>query len=215
GWSGGLDGLFSASGGNTAGVQAGVGGRLQWRGGPHRLRLQASGGYQESDGVVKERNLVAHLRHNRDLPGRWATVAFAQVQTNPFQRLASRRLLGAGLRLDLAGDGRGTVALGATPMLEIERLSGRPGHTTRGRLSMFLHAARQMGPATRLDAVVFWQPLFADLAAARLVGNLALTVDVAGSVDLKLGAAVEDNADAPAQVERTDWSTYAGVGVGF
>lgn len=215
GWSGGLDGLFSGSGGNTESIHAAAGGRLQRRSGADRIRLRFSGGYQESDGAVKERNLVLHLRHNRDLSDRWATVAFAQVQTNPFQRLESRRLLGAGLRRDLAEDERGTVALGATPMLELERLVGQDGHTARGRLSVFLHAARQLGPATRLDAVVFWQPLFAAFGSARTVGNLALTVKITGSVDLKLGAAVEDNADAPEGVERTDWSTYAGVGVGF
>lgn len=215
GWSGSLDGLFSGSGGNTESIHVAAGSRLQWRNDRDRVRLQASLGYEESNRRVKARNLVAHLRHNRRFAGRWATIAFAQSQTNPFQRLATRRLLGAGLRLEVAADEHGSVALGASPMLEIERLEGQSDGTTRGRLSVFLHAAHRLSEGVQLDAVVFWQPLFADFNSSRAVGNLSLTMKVTGSVDLKLGAAVEDNAHAPAGVERTDWSTYAGLGMQF
>lgn len=215
GWSGGLDGLYTGSGGNTERILLSVGGRMQWRQGPDRVRLQASGGYEESRQQVTARNAVIHLRHNREFGGRWATILFSQVQANPFQRLESRWLFGAGLRRDLLDDKQGTLAVGATPMLEIERLNHQDGHLTRGRMSVFVHAARDLSDNTRLDLVAFWQPLFSDLAAARTTGTLTMTVDVTGSVDVKLGAAVEDNAHAPEGVERTDWSTFAGFGVSF
>ena len=215
GWSGTLDGLYSGSGGNTERIIFSAGGRVQWRGDPDRVRLQVSGGYEESGQAVTARNAVAHLRHNRDLDPDWATILFVQVQANPFQRLKSRWLAGAGLRRDLVDDAAGLVAAGATPMLEVERLEGQDGHTARGRLSMFLHVARQLGDTAKLDLVGFWQPLFSDLGDARSVGNLALTVDVTGSVDLKVGLAVESDARPPAGVERTDWGTFAGFGVEF
>ncbi len=215
GWSGHLDGLFSASGGNTDRIAAEAGGRTQYRGEHHRWRLQINGGYQESDGVETARNVVIHLRHNRELGGRWSSVSFVQVQHNPFQRLRSRWLTGIGPRFDLARDEGGVVSVGAIPMLEVERLENETGHVARGRMSVFLHVAHRLSATTRLDAVVFWQPLFSDITAARTVGNLTLAVDVTGSVELKVGAAVEDNARPPVGVLRTDWSTFTGLGVRF
>ena len=215
GWSGRLDGLFSGSGGNTERLLLETGGRIQWQGEKHRYRLQVSGGYEESAGIEVARNFVIHLRHNRSLGGRWATVSFAQVQHNPFQRLQSRWLFGFGPRYDLVRDDRGSAAVGLTPMLEVERIQGEDDHSARGRLSVFLHLFRQVGESSRLDAVAFWQPLFSDLAAFRASANVTLTVAVTGTVDLKVGAAVEDNARPPAGVKRTDWNTFAGLGVGF
>ena len=215
GWSGRLDGLFSGSGGNTERIAFETGGRVQWQRERHRYRLQVSGSYQESNGVETARNVVIHLRHNREFSGRWSTVSFGQVQHNPFQRLRSRWLIGFGPRYDLASDDRGTVAVGATPMLEIERLEDEVGYVTRGRMSIFLHTNRRLGDHAKLDVVAFWQPLFSDVSASRTVGNLTLTLEVTGEVDLKVGAAVEDNARPPLGVERTDWSTFTGLGVRF
>lgn len=215
GWSGRLDGLFAGSGGNTDRISLEAGGRVQYLGERHRWRLQLNGGYQESDGVETARNIVAHLRHNQTLTGRWSLVSFVQIQHNPFQRLRSRWLLGTGPRLDLVRDDKGVIGLGAVPMLESERLENEEGHLARGRLSVFLHLARSLSASTRLDAVVFWQPLFSDLSAARTVGNLTVAVNVTGAVELKVGAAVEDNARPPSGVERTDWSTFTGLGVVF
>jgi len=215
GWTGGLDGLFSGSGGNTERILLSAGGRIQWRGERDRWRLQMSGGYEESGREVTARNIVNHLRHNRDISPAWTTITFLQVQSNPFQRLESRWLLGTGLRRDLAEDEEGSLALGLTPMLEVERLDGESGHTTRGRLSVFLHAARDLSKTTRIDAVVFWQPLFSDFTVSRTVANVTLAVEVNGHVDLKVGAAVEDNARPAEGVKRTDWNTFVGLGWDF
>ncbi len=215
GWSGRLDGLFSGSGGNTDRILFETGGRVQWQGERHRYRLQISGGYQESNGVETARNVVAHLRHNRKLGHRWGTVSFAQVQHNPFQRLDSRWLIGLGPRYDLEKDDHDIIAVGATPMLEIERLEGKTGHVTRGRMSFFLYMAHRLSKSSKLDIVAFWQPLFSDVSASRTVGNLTLSMEVTGEVELKVGVAVEDNARPVEGVERTDWSTFVGLGVVF
>ena len=215
GWSGGVNAMFSASGGNTEKVLLETGGKVQWQNAVHRWRLLASGGYEESGGVETARNVVVHLRHNRVLAANWSTISFVQVQHNPFQQLRSRWLLGLGPRYDLVRDERGLAAVGLTPMLEIERLQDETGHTARGRLSVFLHLARKIGPSAQVDGVVFWQPLFSDLSASRATANVTLAVDVVGEVDLKVGAAVEYNERAPVGVDKTDWSTFTGLGVTF
>jgi hypothetical protein len=213
GWSGGLDGMWSASGGNTEKVLLDAGARLQWSAERDRLRLQVSGSYEESAREVTARDIVAHLRHNRDLSASWATVAFTQAQSNPFQDLASRWLFGLGLRHDLLDDEAGTLAIGATPMLEIERLRGDDDGIARGRLSAFVSASRDLSDTARLQLSGFWQPLFDDLDDMRAIGNVGLSVDVTGSVDVTLGASVEYDTRPPAGVEDTDWKTYAGFGI--
>lgn len=210
GWSGGLDGMWSAEGGNTEKIQFDAGGQLQWQGERNRLRLQLSGEYEEVSTVVTSREWVAHLRHSHALGTAWSTIAFAQVQTNSFQDLTSRWLFGAGARWDVLQSERGRVSLGATPMIEIERLADEEGRTTRGRLSMFLSLSRRLSESAALSATGFWQPLFADLGDMRAVGNLALTVDVIGEVDLKVGVEVEYDSSPPADIEKTDWTTYVG-----
>ncbi len=215
GWSGRVDGLMSGSGGNTEQFLIETGAQVRWQADRDRVRLQLSGGYRESNNVETARNLVAHMRHNRQWSGPWSTVSFVQIQHNPFQRLNSRWLVGLGPRYDFTRDAKGAVAVGATAMLEIERLKGEAGHLSRGRLSTFLHVARQLSANTKLDAVGFWQPLFSDFSASRAVGNLTLTVQISGQVDLKVGAGVQDNARPPEGVKRTDWSTFTGLGVSF
>jgi len=214
GWSGGLDGLFSGSGGNTDRLFLSIGGRTQWRSERHRYRIQFSSGYQESNRVETARNGVLHVRHNYEINQRWSTVTFVQLQHNPFQDLQSRWLAGIGPRYDLLdGDNGGVVAFGAVPMLEVERLQNRPGKLARGRMSFFVHLSHQLSENSQLDLVGFWQPLFSDVSAYRAVGNLVLKVDVTGEVDLKVGFAVEDNSRPPVGIERTDWSTFMGLGL--
>ncbi|MBD3220614.1 DUF481 domain-containing protein [bacterium] len=213
GWSGGLNGRWTASGGNTEKVLLDTGARVQWRGARDRLRWQVSGSYEESDNAVKARELVTHLRHNRDLGGRWATVAFAQLQSDAFQDLTSRWLLGAGARLDVVSDDRGRLAVGATPMLELERLDGEDAHTARGRLSTFVSLTHTLSETARLAAVGFWQPLFADPGDMRATADVTLAVDVTGRVDVELGASMQYDSEPPPGVDGTDWSTYAGFGI--
>ncbi len=215
GWSGSVDGVFSGSGGNTQRMAVETRGRIQWQGQKDRYRLQVSGGYQESNGTETGRSVVAHLRYNHDLSPSWSLVSFGQVQHNPFQRLNSRWLTGLGARYDFAKDDDGVVSLGAVPMLEVERLEDEEGHESRGRLSVFFYTARRLSSNVKMDAVAFWQPLFSDLSNARAVGNFTVTFEITGEVDLKVGAAVEDNSNPPAGVKRTDWSTFTGLGVSF
>jgi len=215
GWSGGLDGMFSGSGGNTEKILVEAGGSVQFRGTASRLRLQISGGYEESRREVTARNVVAHLRHNRDLGAGWATVTFGQVQSNPFQRLSSRVLAGMGVRRRFGNDADHRLTLGVTPMLESERLEHEDGHLARGRLSTFLTLSQRLTAATTVSAMGFWQPLFSDLADARAVGNLTVITDLTGNVSLKIGAAVEHDSRPADGVEKTDWNSYAGVGVTF
>lgn len=215
GWSGGLDGLFTGQGGNSASLQLDAGGRIQWGGRVQTLRLLVAGSYQESDHAVTDRNGMVHLRHNHRLGSRWATVSFAQFQANSFQKLTSRWLAGAGLRYDFVDRPDSRLAVGVTPMLEVERIAGQTGRTGRGRLSTFILSRRALAAGTKLEVVAYWQPLCADFGDTRTVVNASLAVKLSGAVDVKVGMALERDASPPAGVRKSDWSTYTGFGVVF
>ena len=215
GVSGRIGGLFSAKGGNSEEISLEAGGRLDWADGIQRVRLQVTGDYEENSGIETERNIVGHLRHNRQLSARFSSVLFAQIQHNPFQHLKRRWLLGAGPRFDMVRVEQDLIAFGATPMLEIERVEGAEESLTRGRLSTFVQLSRRLSASTRLTGTAFYQPLFADFGAVRAVGDVALVVDVTGSLELKTGYSVEHNSEPPAGVAETDWSTYLGLTYGF
>lgn len=213
GWSGGVNGLFSGSGGNTDHILIAVGERAQWRGARHRWQLRSSYGYEESDRRTTARNFIAHLRHNYDIVPVLATVAFVQVQENAFQKLKSRWLVGAGLRGDLVDGDRNQVRVGVTPMLEMERLEGASSHIARGRLSTFVQLSRRFNDDIRLGASGFLQPLFTDFRDYRATGVVSLVVGLTDSLGLSAGASVETDTRPPPAVEKTDWSTFTSLTV--
>lgn len=211
GWSGKLDATFSASGGNTERVDLAAGGRAQWLGLRDRWQLIAAGEYEESGGRESARSLVVHLRQNHRLASGLHTVAFAQRQHDPFQRLQSRWLLGGGLQWDVYNDSRGRLALGATPMLEVERLQDEDDHRATGRLSTFLVIERKVSEGVRLDGVGFFQPAWADFHDYRASATLALVMAITGALDLRVGYGIEHDDAPPQDVEPTDWSTSLGL----
>jgi len=215
GWSGGLDGSFSASGGNTDRVTLSGGGRAVWSGERDVWRLQGKMEYQETSSVESARSVVGHLRQNHHLVGRLHTVTFAQIQHNPFQRLQSRWLFGAGGRIDVLDDDLGSLSLGATHMMEIERIEDEDGRDTDQRLSAFLFASRRLSPTVNLSAVGFIQPLWSDFSDRRAMGNLSMDVSLTGSLVLRVGGSVEYDSSPPTGVDSTDWKTSTGLGVRF
>ncbi|PID81935.1 hypothetical protein CSB20_00445 [bacterium DOLZORAL124_64_63] len=215
GVSGSLGSLFSAKGGNTEKINLETGGRLDWSDGKQRLRLQIMAEYEETAGIETERNIVGHLRHNRRLGERFSSVMFAQIQHDPFKRLERRWLVGAGLRREMVRTEKVLLALGATPMLEIERFKEEAKSRARGRLSIFLNFSRRLRESISLQTSAFYQPLFADLGSVRGMIDVALVVEMTGSLKLKAGYMGERDSEPASGVKKNDWKTYWGLTYGF
>lgn len=215
GWSGSLSGSYSASGGNTEVTKLEAAAQLQWRSATERVRLMGSAKRASTRGDEIARAVTGHLRHNHYLGGRWSTLAFLQIQENPFQRLKSRALAGAGAQCDVVRGGAVTLTAGASHMLERQRLDGESGHTDAQRLSSFLSVLARLRPGVRLDGVAFYQPRWAVFADWRGFGKLDLNVALSGALTLFTGVQVEHDARPAAGVEKTDWETTTGVKVGF
>lgn len=216
GWSGQLEANASASGGNTELARFGGRARAQWLGGRHRFRLLASAQRTESDGTRIAESALLHLRHNRRLAARLQSLAFAQLQRNPFQRLSSRSLLGAGARVALVDDSRGQLGLGLAHMLELERIEDGGGDEELDhRLSSFLVGELELREGVSLGATVFAQPLWSDFGDLRATGELGLDVELTGRLSFQSSATLNHDSNPPAGVEETDWSLGTGLAYRF
>jgi putative salt-induced outer membrane protein YdiY len=211
GWSGGVEAGYSASGGNSEVTHLTAGARAQRLGERHRWRLL--GGYERetSGGEEVGRSLLGHLRHNRRLGRVASTLAFAQVQNNPFQRLRSRLLLGGGLRFDLAAGADWRLAIGAAHMVEIEDLEDVDDEETDHRLSSFLALGRRLREGVRLEATAFFQPRWSDPGDHRILVNAGLGVDLGGGLAHFTRFALEHDSEPPPGVEKTDWKLAVGL----
>lgn len=211
GWNGEVEATFSATGGNTEVVHTTAAVRLQYRVGAHLWR--SMGGFQRAttEGIENVRSAFGHLRHNAYFTPAVASLAFVQVQENPFQRLRSRWLFGVGARFELVGQEDRAVAVGLAQMTEIERVEGRDGQDVDQRLSSFLSLNTQLREHLAFDLIVFAQPLWEDFSDLRATLDATLAVELDGPLQLTVGWVATHDSRPPENVEKTDWATKVGL----
>jgi hypothetical protein len=211
GWSGSVEARFSLSGGNTELVSLSAGGQVQHQGGANRWRLLGGASRETSRKERVEESTVAHLRHNRRLLPWLSTLTFVQHQRNPFQRLKTRFLAGAGARFDVLRASRVYGALGLSHMVEIERIEDAGGTDTDQRLSLFAILEGKLREPVVLELTSFVQPLWSDLSDMRAILAASLRVAIVGSLSLTLNYDLQHDTEPPDGVQETDWKLRAGL----
>jgi Protein of unknown function, DUF481 len=215
GWSGALGGSFGAKGGNTEQTSLATDAKLQWRGGRESWRLIGAAKRTSSGGIETARVLLGHLRHNRSLSDHWSTLSFLQAQENPFQRLESRLLAGAGVRWDAWKDPQKRLAAGAAHMWEREKIDDTPTAHYRHRLSLFVTTGLKIGDGVLFEGLAFFQPRWSEPEDWRLMLNAGLDVKVARNVSLFTNLEMEGDSRPPTGVEKIDWENRTGFRLKF
>lgn len=210
GWTGGIEGSYEASDGNTVETALKAGLMLQWRGERDTWRMMGTAKRKTARGIQTERSVLGHVRHNHVLSERWATVAFVQLQENPFQRLKLRSLVGVGARWEAARSDNLDLSLGATHMWEREQLSDADGHTRATRLSSFASLLTTPREGIHVDLTMFYQPRWSDFSDWRLFLQVELSVDLGANLELFSRWDLEHDEQPPAGVEPTDRGTTTG-----
>ncbi len=211
GWSGGVETRFSLTGGNTELVSLSAGGSVQFQSGANRWRLLGDASRETSQGERVEEETVAHLRYNRQLLPWVSTLTFVQHQRNPFQRLKTRFLAGAGARFDVVRASRIHAALGASHMVEVERIEDASGTDTDQRLSVFAILEGKLSEPVVVEVTSFVQPLWSDFSDMRAILAASLRVTLVGSLAMTLNYDLQHDTEPPAGVEDTDWKLRAGL----
>ncbi|MDP6669682.1 MAG: DUF481 domain-containing protein [Candidatus Krumholzibacteria bacterium] len=215
GWAGSLEGSIRSSGGNTDIRSRQAEAALHWQGEKNRWKFLGSLSQTESGGVRSSEFQVAHLRHNLELSDRLHSLLFTQVQRNPFQLLESRWLLGAGARWTLQKSEKSDAFLGASSMLEREKVGSLEQAELSHRLSLFLKLGLQAGKGVRWSLTGFYQPLWSDPEDARATLSSALRIDLGKSLFLRLSADIDYDSRPPENVEAQDWTTKSSLGFRF
>ena len=207
-----LDAAAGFATGNTEYLRASLGARTDWLRGPHAAFVVGQAAFSRADGDVFLDRQFAHARYSRDVAPGVAVETFTQAERNRQQLLESRTLLGAGVRAELVGRDGADLALGLTPMLEVERLDAETGEgtSTVGRLSSYLSGRLAVGDGI-FSAVAYAQPRFDAPGDIRVLGQAAVEVGLTRAVRLRVQANVRHDSRPPLGVEPTDVSVEQGV----
>lgn len=210
----GLSGRFGtdvrATGGNSRILDVGANAALQYSTDTSRLRWLASHLQSRSNGERSAEESFAHLRHNHRIGLRSWTIAFVQAQRNPFQRLRSRVLVGAGLRRDLRESPSSRWTVGMSPMVEIETTDVHSRHAV-GRLSVFLDGKWKSPRGVRVSSTVYFQPRLSTWGDRRASASTEVETPLAQHLSLVLRGAITHDARPPEDVRSVDWTLRTGL----
>jgi len=205
---------IDAEGGNTDVFEANVESSVRHVTDAQTLRAMLGYDFERADGDDQSDDTFVHLRHNYRLVDRTHSLAFVQWQRNPFQRLETRVLVGAGARLDLLRADAGHLTFGAAHMGEFETVEDEEA-TTAQRLSAYLDASWSFGNGVEIAANTFYQPRWSDFGDARAIASVGLESSLGRGFALAITGKLTYDADPPDDVETTDWKTSTGLNYRF
>jgi len=225
-WSGGVEGTVAAADGNSEYFEYELGAAIQHLAERNRWRLLGRWMDRKTGGRGIAESRLVHLRHNWRFTSTVASVAFVQATHNPFQRLETRWLVGAGGRFDVLRSDRWKGAIGVAWMYEDERIGPLPadapagspddsGRETEHRASFFLSVYSDASERVRTDVVAFWQPLPTDPGDARTFVAASVRADVSGGLYVLLRYGLNWDTNPPATVLERDQSVRGGLGLEF
>lgn len=205
---------FSVSGssGNTEKVSGEASGRLLWRHGPHANMFVASHAYGKSSGLRDTNKSFAHLRHRYALDAIWDAELFGQAQQNEFALLKLRTLLGGGLRWSQQSDGLSlAIGLGSFFEREVLKAAANEPATSLWRGNSYLSLYYALNQRVRLQNTLYYQPVWNDPADFRLLDDVAVSVSLTDTLDLKLAIEIANDSRPPATIKDTDISYKTGL----
>ncbi|HEX2872472.1 MAG TPA: DUF481 domain-containing protein [Polyangiaceae bacterium] len=201
-------GSLSSYAGNTQGVILGsaglVGARLQ----RHTGFLAVSGDYARLNHVVSVAKWFGHARHNYRLMEALWWEGFGQLESDRFRRVASRRLLGTGLRVQLFDSEALEVFYGVAYLHEhsdlASRQAGSAGEGTAHRFGNYAAVTLRAHRRIVLTSVSYVQPRFDAPSDAKILNVTQAAFEIAGMLRSRIDATLRYDSVGPADVNRAD-----------
>jgi hypothetical protein len=194
--------------------------RTSYRNGGRLLLGIAEGEFGEKSGDRFASRQFEHVRYRASLLGVVSAEAFVQHESNEFRRLASRTLLGVGLRAETPLGDDGTAALGSAYMREREQL--RDGDEEDAgevdalhRWSNYLSLEWRASDIATVSHTTFAQPRLDDFADLRVLSELELALAVTERVRVRLSFTLTHDSRPPTDVNTTDTRTKTALTVKF
>lgn len=201
-------GSLGSYAGNTQGVILGSAGLLGARWDRHTGFLAASGDYVRLNHVVSVAKWFGHIRHNYRLMKALWWEEFAQLESDRFRRVTSRRLLGTGLRVQLFDSEAFEVFYGVGYLNEHSDLASRQaGNASEGTAHRFGNYAAVTLRAHRrivFTAVSYFQPRFDAPSDLKILMVTQAAFAIAGRLHSRMDATLRYDSVGPADVYRAD-----------
>jgi hypothetical protein len=216
GWTGGAAAALAVADGNTEYFELEFDARAQFQTEHHRLRFLGFGMRRTAGGEEVAQSRIGHARHNYRFRPWLSSIAFVQAQYDPYLRIETRLLAGAGARFDVFHGELWRLALGGVVMHESEDLTDdAEGFSDRERFSFFVTLYRLEEGGVDLDLWGFYQPVVDDFGNARVSAAASAKIDIVGNIYVFASYIVRHNSTPPPTVKKHDQSLRSGVGIDF
>jgi hypothetical protein len=171
--------------------------------------------YGRSEGTEVARNVRGTL--NADFrPGQaWSPFVFGTAEHDPLRRLDLRLSSGVGLKRTFWRDGWSDVSLSGAVLYEFENLAVpeavEPATTHLARWSWRGRARHQLREGTRMEQLVFYQPVWDSLADYLIESRTSARVAVSERLALTTTLLYQRDSTPPPEVAPDDWSITIGL----
>jgi putative salt-induced outer membrane protein YdiY len=221
-----VEGTLTSDTGNTTGVSVGAGLGGGWAGGPHLAFAYARVDYTKYNGATSVDKSFAHARYNYEFEKWLWGEFFVQAQSDAFQRLDLRNLVGVGPRVRVL---HGLlpkdfdVFLGTAYMLErdaITPVAGSTGYTNQTvqiwhRWSNYGTVQWEIDERAILATTFYVQPAFDDFGDVRLLSETLLTFKISKYFSSSIAATVRYDSEPPTAVLPIDSEVKSILAVTF
>jgi putative salt-induced outer membrane protein YdiY len=210
-----LEGSLTGDTGNTEGIAVGGGAGGGWGRDPHLIFGYARFDYTKYADVTSVNKTFAHVRYNYEFkPWLWGEV-FVQAQSDAFQRLNVRNLVGTGPRVRVLHDvvpKAFDVYCGTGYMFERDDISALVGATgpqnqtiqVWHRWNNYVAVAWEVDTRTTCATTFYLQPAFNAFADVRLLSETVLTFKVSKMFAAGVAGSVRYDSEPPTSVLPVD-----------
>jgi hypothetical protein len=159
-----LNTSVSGKSGNSDSRKSSLGGRLQWANVDSINFIIFDAEKGESSGISDSNKKFVHARHIRRISRSYDYELFAQLESDEFTRLASRRLAGGGARTELiASTTAHSMYLGIGLFASVEKLDERAGTLDAGsyhdiRTNIYLLNEHRVTENAVIKNTLYYQP---------------------------------------------------------
>lgn len=195
-----LDGAI----GNSESNSFAMGSRLQWYKPGHIQYLLLDYSYDDANSVIYDRSAFAHYRYIHRLGVRWDNEFFLQGEYNPFADLASRNLVGMGMRYTLSkSPDHHSVFLGGGAFYEMEtHLDNSQEHLWRG--NFYLIAAWKPHPTWTLTNSTYLQPALDNPGDLHILEQIAIKIKINNDTAYVINLDIRNDTQPPPGVVGQD-----------
>jgi len=204
-----VEGTLTGDTGNTQGIQAGGGLGAGLASMPHLAFVYARADYSRFNGTTQVSKTFAHARYNYEFTEWLWGELFAQAQSDQFQRLKLRNLVGFGPRFRVLHADTFDVFVGSAYMLERDVIDVAPGAADRrdfliARWSNYVTAHWDVDPRVILASTMYVQPAFRDFSNVRLLSETLFTFKITKLLAASVAGTVRYDSAPPSGVKTTD-----------